>query len=230
MVVRFSVANSQTRTPAIGGRFQDKAVIPIKMRTDDWYETYWNDDASKVGYVSKSYVTPNSSSDSSTPKPSGRIVWVKVPVGETVKFYTKDLDVPTYYLPRGTKLIQLPGIVGYDQYVCLYSDPDIKGYVDYRYLSYTEISQENTYETRYGTTTWKKSLHASSTYIGVRNIQTDLLALGYTKVGSADGMYGANTEAAAKEFQADCNLTVDGIFGKNSKLKLWNLKGQYQEY
>ena len=105
-----------------------------------------------------------------------------------------------------------------------------KGYVDYRYLSYTEISQENTYETRYGTTTWKKSLHASSTYIGVRNIQTDLLALGYTKVGSADGMYGANTEAAAKEFQADCNLTVDGIFGKNSKLKLWNLKGQYQEY
>ena len=212
------------------GRFQDKAVIPIKMRTDDWYETYWNDDASKVGYVSKSYVTPNSSSDSSTPKPSGRIVWVKVPVGETVKFHTKDLDVPTYYLPRGTKLIQLPGIVGYDQYVCLYSDPDIKGYVDYRYLSYTEISQENTYETRYGTTTWKKSLHASSTYIGVRNIQTDLLALGYTKVGSADGMYGANTEAAAKEFQADCNLTVDGIFGKNSKLKLWNLKGQYQEY
>lgn len=140
------------------------------------------------------------------------------------------MDVPTYYLPRGTKLIQLPGIVGYDQYVCLYSDPDIKGYVDYRYLSYTEISQENTYETRYGTTTWKKSLHASSTYIGVRNIQTDLLALGYTKVGSADGMYGANTEAAAKEFQADCNLTVDGIFGKNSKLKLWNLKGQYQEY
>ncbi len=71
------------------GRFQDKAVIPIKMRTDDWYETYWNDDASKVGYVSKSYVTPNSSSDSSTPKPSGRIVGLKFRLEKLLNFTLK---------------------------------------------------------------------------------------------------------------------------------------------
>lgn len=219
------------KTASYWGRFRDTAVIPIKVRTDDWYETYWDNDTSKVGYVSKSYVTINSSSDDSTPKPSGRNAWINVPSGETAKFYNFDTPMGVKgWLPRGTKLIELNGVVGTLKTVCLYDNPTDQGYVDATCLSYTPIVLEKTYETRYGTTTWKRSLHASSSYISVRNIQTDLLALGYTKVGSVDGMYGANTEAAAKEFQADCSLTVDGIFGKNSKVKLWELKGQFQAY
>lgn len=215
------------------GRFQDKAVIPIKIRTDDWYETYWAGDTSKVGYVSKSYVTESASSGSSEPKPSGRYAWINVPSGQTAKFYGDGQDtitVATHYLPRGTKLIELSGVVGTLRHECLYDDPTVTGYVDSTCLSYDEIVQEKTYETRYGTTTWKKSLHASSFHVGVRNIQTDLLALGYAQVGNVDGMYGTNTETAAKKFQADCGLTADGIFGKNSKQKLWELRGYKQAY
>ncbi len=47
--------------------------------------------------------------------------------------------------------------------------------------------------------------------------------IGYTQVGTADGYFGQNTETAVKAFQKDKGLTVDGIFGKNSKQKLWDL-------
>ena len=47
--------------------------------------------------------------------------------------------------------------------------------------------------------------------------------IGYTQVDTADGYFGQNTETAVKAFQKDKGLTVDGIFGKNSKQKLWDL-------
>ena len=62
-------------------------------------------------------------------------------------------------------------------------------------------------------------------YAAVTNIQTDLKDAGYTEVGTIDGKYGKNTETAAKNFQKDQGLTVDGLFGNNSKMKLWDVIG-----
>lgn len=54
------------------GRFNDGAIIPIKNRSDDWYETYWNGDTSKVGYVMKQFITnENWNGGGGTTPPSG---------------------------------------------------------------------------------------------------------------------------------------------------------------
>ena len=39
------------------GRFNTDTVIPIKEYNSTWYETYWNDDTSKVGYVMSKFIT-----------------------------------------------------------------------------------------------------------------------------------------------------------------------------
>ncbi|MBD1380737.1 peptidoglycan-binding protein [Bacillus sp. IB182487] len=49
----------------------------------------------------------------------------------------------------------------------------------------------------------------------VRGIQSTLSCLGYS-VGSVDGIFGAQTEAAVKEFQQSRGLTADGIVGKQT--------------
>ena len=49
----------------------------------------------------------------------------------------------------------------------------------------------------------------------VRILQTALNSLGYS-VGTADGVYGAATEAAVRLFQQRFNLTVDGKAGENT--------------
>ena len=102
----------------------------------------------------------------------------------------------------------------------------IKGWV---YTNYTSpgwggpVADGEIWYPRYSTTAWKRSKHGKKKYLPVQRIQEDLYKLGYTVVGTADGYYGANTEKAAKAFQSANGLTVDGIFGKNSKQKLWNL-------
>ena len=80
-------------------------------------------------------------------------------------------------------------------------------------------------EKRYGTTTWSRSKHGTTVYAAVTNIQTDLKDAGYTEVGTIDDKYGKNTETAAKNFQKNQGLTVDGLFGNNSKMKLWDVIG-----
>lgn len=102
----------------------------------------------------------------------------------------------------------------------------IKGWV---YTNYTSpglggaVAADEIWYPRYSTTAWKRSKHGKKKYLPVQRIQEDLYKLGYTVVGTADGYYGANTEKAAKAFQSANGLTVDGIFGKNSKQKLWDL-------
>ena len=49
----------------------------------------------------------------------------------------------------------------------------------------------------------------------VKAVQQLLVAKGY-KSGKTDGIFGVNTEAAVKKFQATKDLTADGIVGKNS--------------
>ena len=47
----------------------------------------------------------------------------------------------------------------------------------------------------------------------VESLQSRLLDLGYTEVGTADGSFGPKTEEAVRHFQGNNNLTVDGIVG-----------------
>lgn len=53
----------------------------------------------------------------------------------------------------------------------------------------------------------------------VKTLQRLLNALGYS-CGSADGIWGKNTDAAVRKFQKAKGLTVDGICGKNTWCKL----------
>lgn len=53
-------------------------------------------------------------------------------------------------------------------------------------------------------------------------LQNGLASLGY-QVGTPDGIFGGKTEDAVQDFQADADLTPDGIFGKGS-LAAYNTK------
>ncbi|MBP3727358.1 MAG: peptidoglycan-binding protein, partial [Pseudobutyrivibrio sp.] len=53
----------------------------------------------------------------------------------------------------------------------------------------------------------------------VRNLQNNLKSLGYLS-GTADGAFGAGTEAALKAFQKRHGLTEDGLAGKNTRVKI----------
>ena len=58
----------------------------------------------------------------------------------------------------------------------------------------------------------------------VTQIQTRLAELGYDP-GTADGIFGARTQAAVRAFQQDAGLAVDGIVGDNT-LRALGLLGQ----
>lgn len=75
------------------------------------------------------------------------------------------------------------------------------------------------WQTRYGTTTLKAS-NSYSAY--VKNLQTDLITLGYSCGSSgADGYFGSNTTSAVKAFQGDEGLTADGLAGNATKQTLY---------
>lgn len=54
----------------------------------------------------------------------------------------------------------------------------------------------------------------------VTKLQTALNAQGYD-CGAADGIFGAKTEAAVRNFQRDHSLTVDGIAGRDTQAALY---------
>lgn len=101
----------------------------------------------------------------------------------------------------------------------------IEGFVHENYLTASNIqcSEDKKWMPRYSTTAWKRTTHYNKYYLPVKRIQQDLYNLGYTQVGTPDGYYGNNTENAVKAFQSAYGLTSDGIFGTNSKKKLWSL-------
>lgn len=64
------------------------------------------------------------------------------------------------------------------------------------------------------------NLRRGSKGADVTKLQTALNALGYA-CGAADGIFGAKTEAAVRNFQRDHSLTVDGIAGKATQAALY---------
>ena len=63
------------------------------------------------------------------------------------------------------------------------------------------------------------NLKRGSTGEAVRRLQERLNELGYS-CGTADGVFGAKTEAAVRRFQADHGLTVDGVAGMATQAAL----------
>lgn len=66
-----------------------------------------------------------------------------------------------------------------------------------------------------------RTLRLASPYMtgdDVSLLQQRLLALGYTEVGTADGIFGPNTDDAVRIFQSRNGLAVDGIVGTTT----WN--------
>ena len=153
--------------------------------------------------------------------------WIDVPAGQTVNLReyaeTNTNNVITV-LPRGTRVIHKSTLSDWRQ---VQTEDGIIGYIQYRFLSNTYIAPPSgsAWTTRYGSTAWRFSQHYNKYYLAVKNIQTDLKAIGYTKVGTPDGYYGTKTEEAVKEFQSNNSLASDGVFGEMSKSKLWTLSG-----
>ena len=154
--------------------------------------------------------------------------WINVPSGQTVHLRseaeTNTSNVITE-LPRGYPVTRVFSLDPF-KYVSVWDCIDtIEGYVHQNYLTGvpSTCASDEMYIPRYSTPAWKRSSHSGKYYLPVKRIQSDLYDLGYTDVGTPDGYYGKNTETAVKAFQKDNNLTVDGIFGKKSKLALWQL-------
>jgi N-acetylmuramoyl-L-alanine amidase len=63
------------------------------------------------------------------------------------------------------------------------------------------------------------SRYKNSTHAAVKPVQKRLYALGYTQVGTADGVAGAKFAAAVKAFQKDNGCWVDGVI--TAKNKTW---------
>lgn len=154
--------------------------------------------------------------------------YINVTAGQTVHLRssatTQASNVMTE-LPRGYAVIVVSSLDPFKKVEVWDCIDTISGYVHRDYLSGEAIScsDDDLWVPRYSTSSWKRSSHSGKYYLPVEKIQRDLISLGYTQIGTADGYYGANTETAVKAFQSANGLTSDGVFGKNSKKKLWSL-------
>lgn len=82
------------------------------------------------------------------------------------------------------------------------------------------------YSARYGDNTLKRS---STVKTVVKNVQADL-SKNTSYSLTHDGIFGSNTEKAAKEFQAANGLRNDGEVGKYTKTALYPLRDTNYNY
>jgi len=90
--------------------------------------------------------------------------------------------------------------------------PNYWGYMD----KYYDYSENATVEEPAPMTLGSRTLKNGSEGADVKGMQSGLIRLGYD-LGSwgADGDFGDCTEQAVRQFQKDCNLTVNGVFDKS---------------
>ena len=79
------------------------------------------------------------------------------------------------------------------------------------------------YESRYGHNTLKRG--HEGTY--VFNLQVDVNEAGHSSCGTADGIFGSQTEIGVRGYQSYHGLSVDGQAGYNTKTTLWYEEGQF---
>lgn len=154
--------------------------------------------------------------------------YVNVPYGETVNVRTEpSRQSPILFtLPRGTMVTRW-GTFGAtdgsgDQYYGINTEDGRSGCINSSFLTTSYVDPGDPWIGTYGSTVWKKSLHSGQYHAEVQNIQRDLRKVGYTTITNADGYYGTITETAAKNFQRNWGLTVDGYCGNATKSALWN--------
>lgn len=147
--------------------------------------------------------------------------YVNVPNGQTVNLRDSPDGHTIRRLPRGTKVIHNGTLGRWKKVITL---DNVHGYIldDFLTGEYVAPSVPNPWDSRYGTTVWKKKLHKDTFYQQVQNLQRDLYKAGYTSVKNADGYYGTTTERAVSSFQRNNHLKVDGICGNKTKEVLWN--------
>ena len=93
-------------------------------------------------------------------------------------------------------------------------------------LCVASVASAAVYSSRYGDNTLKRS---STVKRVVKNVQADFTRnTNYTL--DHDGKYGPMTFAAAKEFQEDHYLDVDGQTGKYTKTELYPLRDKRYNY
>lgn len=157
--------------------------------------------------------------------------YINVTAGQTVHLRssatTQASNVMTE-LPRGYLVDVVSSLDPFKKVEVCDCIDTISGYVHRDYLTAMPMtcSDDEMWVPRYSTPSWKRSSHSGKYYLPVKRIQEDLIKLGYTQIGTADGYYGTNTETAVKAFQTANGLTSDGVFGKNSKKKLWSMNGR----
>lgn len=131
-------------------------------------------------------------------------------------------------LPRGQGVEILSTLSDWREIRTFDGIDTITGYIDSDFLTTTvlAVDHDEYHIPRYSTPAWKQSNHSGKYYLPVKRIQEDLMNLD-TKyadiIEKADGYYGSKTTEAVKEFQKNKNLTVDGVFGTNSKKALWGM-------
>ena len=81
------------------------------------------------------------------------------------------------------------------------------------------LDEDGIFGTRSKKTLAYHTVRKGETQAMVRALQILLLLNGYNPHG-VDGIFGSGTEKATRQFQADTGLTVDGIAGRNTFLKL----------
>jgi peptidoglycan hydrolase-like protein with peptidoglycan-binding domain len=71
----------------------------------------------------------------------------------------------------------------------------------------------------------KGYLRRGDSNANVKRLQLLLIEFGFL-TGSADGVFGPKTEAALRKMQREHNITVDGIYGSQSRAVLVELKNR----
>lgn len=93
-------------------------------------------------------------------------------------------------------------------------------YSGYMMASFLKPDDPNNDTTGYTAYLGTSNLKRNSSGTAVKNLQLMLNEKRYP-CGTADGIFGSNTETAVKDFQRAKGLTADGIVGTNTKAALW---------